>query len=98
MIIIIIFNINRYEGGKILIDFDTSIKIVKVCMGPGCRAWRANKTLASMISSVCESNKDENIKIVPVPCMKKCGGGVSVATSSKLLKFREPEVALASLT
>ena len=49
-------------------------------------------------SSVRESKKDENIKIVPVPCMKKCGGGVSVATSSKLLKFREPEVALASLT
>lgn len=98
MIIILNVNVNYYEGEEFMIELDASTKIVKVCVGPGCRAWCANKALVSMISSVRESKKDENIKIVPVPCMKKCGGGVSVATSSKLLKLREPEVALASLT
>ena len=47
-------------------------KRIKICTGPGCRAWDADflvKRLRTM---------DVKGEVLTVACMEKCGGGCSV--------------------
>ncbi len=64
---------------------------IKVCSGPGCKAWASEK-----IARQLEGLELEGYKVCRVECMRKCGGGTTVKTdfSSKLLKMRNPEEAL----
>lgn len=66
-------------------------KNIKVCSGPGCRAWASEK-----IALELEGMEREGVKVCRVACMKKCGGGatVQVTPSSEVLKMRTFEEAL----
>ena len=58
---------------------------IKICTGPGCRAWDAEfmvKRLQVM---------DKTSEIIEVTCMDKCGGGASVRLKDrgKVFKLRD---------
>ena len=61
------------------------IKRIKICTGPGCRAWDAELMAKRMID---EKNTPE---VLIVTCMNKCGGGASVRLKDrgKIFKLRE---------
>ena len=67
---------------------------IKICSGPGCKAWASEK-----IARELEGMEVEGIKICRVACMKKCGGGltIQVASSNEVLKMRTFEAALDAL-
>jgi len=61
------------------------LRRIKICTGPGCRAWDADfmaKRLRIM---------DKKSEILTVTCMDKCGGGCSVRLKDrgKVFKLRE---------
>jgi len=60
-------------------------KRVKICTGPGCRAWDA-EFMANRLRRM-----DKNCGVILVQCMDKCGGGVSVRLKDrgKVFKLRE---------
>ena len=60
-------------------------KRVKICTGPGCRAWDA-EFMANRLR-----RRDKNCGVILVLCMDKCGGGVSVRLKDrgKVFKLRE---------
>jgi hypothetical protein len=62
-------------------------KIIKICKGPGCKAWNS-EYVAKEISSTQGSHG-----VCLVPCMEKCGGGVSVQLegNGNVLKLRETD-------
>lgn len=63
---------------------------IKICSGPGCKAWASEK-----IASNLEGLESEGYRVCKVACMKRCGGGASIRVSSKqVLKMRTPEEAL----
>jgi hypothetical protein len=67
---------------------------IKVCSGPGCKAWASEK-----IARELEGLEMEGVKICRVACMKKCGGGATVqmSPSSEMRKMRSFEEALDTL-
>lgn len=69
----------------------TQSKDIKVCSGPGCKAWASEK-----IARELEGLEAEGYKVCRVACMRKCGGGATVKTafSGKLLKMRSSEEVL----
>ena len=77
----------------------TSTKKLKVCTGPGCRAWESKKVLDLCWRFKKQTNGGEAIQVVPVRCLNKCGGGavVRLSPSETLLKLREPEEAFGVL-
>ena len=60
-------------------------KRVKICTGPGCRAWDA-EFMANRLRRM-----DKNCGVILVQCMDKCGGGVSVRLKDrgKVFKLRD---------
>ena len=60
---------------------------IKICTGPGCRAWGAELVArrAKKLKGVGE--------VVLVSCMDKCGGGVSIRLKDrgKIFKLRKME-------
>ena len=77
----------------------TSTKKLKVCTGPGCRAWESKKVLDLCWRFKKQTNGGEAVQVVPVRCLNKCGGGavVRLSPSETLLKLREPEEAFGVL-
>ncbi len=73
-------------------DFPPPSKKFKVCSGPGCKAWNCEEMLALIRESMNQPNDGKEIRVFPVSCMNKCGGGVSVEMlpSKKSVKLREP--------
>jgi len=67
---------------------------IKICSGPGCKAWASEK-----IARELEGMEIEGVKVCRVLCMKKCGGGatVQVDSSNEVLKMRNFEEALDAL-
>lgn len=63
---------------------------IQICEGPGCKAWSSDR-IASEFRAVLEGRDLEEINVCRVPCMNKCGGGVSVRVNSKhqIMKFKE---------
>ena len=61
------------------------IKRIKICTGPGCRAWDAE----FMAKRLCDMSKTCGVSVVT--CMDKCGGGVSMRLKDrgKVFKLRE---------
>jgi NADH:ubiquinone oxidoreductase subunit E len=66
-------------------------KNIKVCSGPGCKAWASEK-----IARELEGLEKEGYKVCRVACMRKCGGGATVkaAFSNDLIKMRDPKEVL----
>jgi hypothetical protein len=66
-------------------------KEIKVCAGPGCKAWASDK-----IASELEGLELEGYRVCRVSCMKKCGGGTTVQTdfSGEPVKMHNPEEVL----
>ena len=60
-------------------------KRVKICTGPGCRAWDA-EFMANRLRRM-----DKNCGVILVQCMDKCGGGASVRLKDrgKVFKLRD---------
>lgn len=71
-------------------------KLLKICSGPGCQAWDSEKILNLVRESMDHPNYSKGTHIVPVTCMNKCGGGVSVEILpiGKSLKLRDPNEVL----
>ncbi len=69
-----------------------STQHLKVCTGPGCKAWESEKILDLVREAINKPDYSRSTKLCRVPCMNNCGGGVSIESSSsgKLLKLREP--------
>ena len=61
------------------------IKRIKICTGPGCRAWDA-EFMAKRLQVM-----DKTSEIIEVTCMDKCGGGASVRLKDrgKVFKLRD---------
>ena len=61
------------------------IKRIKICTGPGCRAWDAE----FMVKRLCDMNKTCGGSVVT--CMDKCGGGGSIRLKDrgKVFKLRD---------
>ena len=61
------------------------IKRIKICTGPGCRAWDAEVMVERL------RVMDKTNEILVVKCMNKCGGGASVRLKDrgKIFKLRE---------
>ena len=61
------------------------IKRIKICTGPGCRAWDA-EFMANRLKVM-----DKSCVISVVTCMDKCGGGASVRLKDrgKVFKLRD---------
>ena len=61
------------------------IKRIKICTGPGCRAWDA-EVMAQRLRVMDKTNE-----ILVVKCMNKCGGGCSVRLKDrgKVFKLRD---------
>ena len=59
--------------------------VIKICSGPGCRAWNS-ETMAKRLKQVKGARK-----VCLVPCMNKCGGGASVRLKDRgrIIKLRE---------
>ena len=62
-------------------------KIIKICKGPGCKAWNSEFMAKEF------SNNQGFGGVCLVPCMEKCGGGVSVQIedNGEVLKLRETD-------
>ncbi|MFL2948556.1 MAG: hypothetical protein ACJZ44_04990 [Nitrospinales bacterium] len=58
---------------------------IKICTGPGCRAWDA-EFMAKRLRVM-----DKTSEIIEVTCMDKCGGGASVRLKDrgKIFKLRD---------
>jgi hypothetical protein len=58
---------------------------IKICKGAGCKAWK------SMYMAKKLSQTQGSHGVCLVPCMEKCGGGVSVQFEGdgEVLKLRE---------
>ncbi len=71
---------------------------VKICKGPGCRAWSSDR-IARELREIGEALDLDGVKVCRVPCMKVCGGGASVRidSQSEIVKLRDVEDALAVL-
>jgi hypothetical protein len=65
---------------------------VKICKGPGCKAWSADQ-IARELLEVREGLDLENLKVCRVPCMRVCGGGatIRVNANSRIKKFKQME-------
>jgi len=58
-----------------------STNIIKVCQGPGCRAWGA-QGLIHQIKALIEETT-EKPRVCSSACMNRCGGGTSVEVVSR---------------
>ena len=65
---------------------------IKICQGPGCKAW-ASDQIAQDLIDVQRGMNNQRVRICRVPCMKVCGGGASVKLNShkEVVKLREPD-------
>ena len=55
---------------------------IKICTGPGCRAWDA-EFMAKRLQVM-----DKTSEIIEVTCMDKCGGGASVRLKERGKVFK----------
>jgi hypothetical protein len=58
-----------------------SSNVIKVCQGPGCRAWGA-QGLIRRIKALSEG-VSEKPRVCSSSCMNRCGGGASVEVVSR---------------
>ncbi len=71
-------------------------KSIKVCLGPGCKAWGAKRVLRSL---KCHFKQAPETMVGTTPCMNRCGGGAAVKVGSRKTpcKVRESQDAVGSV-
>lgn len=71
-------------------------KKVGICTGASCRAWDSEEIARELRQYWNIAAKQKEFKICRVPCLNRCGGGVSVQISScgAVLKIRKPQKAM----
>ena len=77
-----------------------SRKVIKICRGPGCRAWGA-EGLYSGLKALSEETRELQ-EVCSSRCMNRCGGGTTVELVSSgvreaFVKVRNPGESLPSL-
>ena len=60
---------------------------IKICKGAGCKAWKS----VYMAKKLSQTQGSQGVCLVP--CMEKCGGGVSVqlGDNGEVIKLRETD-------
>jgi hypothetical protein len=80
---VLVFNIDNdfHNLGEKMAQSIKSSNVIKVCQGPGCRAWGAQ----GLMRRIRELSKGspEKPKICSSACMNRCGGGTSVEVVSR---------------
>ncbi len=68
------------------------IKKIKICKGPGCKAWEAEQIPKHLVR-LKDLIDREGYEIHYVSCINKCGGGacVQMAPGKQLFKLRKPQ-------
>lgn len=68
-------------------------KSIKVCQGPGCKAWGARAVLRNL---KCHFKQAPETVVGTSGCMNRCGGGaaVKVGMRKKTCKIRESHAAV----
>jgi hypothetical protein len=71
---------------------------VKICKGPGCKAWSSDH-IAREILGIQKSLCLKAVRVCRVPCMKVCGGGISIRVNEKrnIVKLKYAEEVLGAL-
>jgi hypothetical protein len=71
---------------------------VKICMGPGCKAWSSDQ-IAHELLEIREELGLNEVRVCRVPCMKVCGGGTSIRVNGKrkIVKLKQAEEVLGAL-
>lgn len=69
-------------------------KKIKICTGPGCKAWEAEK-IQGQIVGMEDLIRQQGYEVHYVSCLNKCGGGACVQFNpgKRLFKLREPQEA-----
>ncbi len=73
-------------------------KNVKICKGPGCKAWASDR-IARELLEISDALDLSDVRVCRVPCMKVCGGGASIRVNGKqkIVKMKEAEEVLGAL-
>jgi len=73
-------------------------KTIKVCQGPGCKAWGSETLLRHLRLQFKWDPQSGCKRVYASPCMNRCGGGTSVELedSRNLLKVRDISQAIES--
>ena len=73
-------------------------KNVKICKGPGCKAWSSDR-IARELLEISEGMDLSEVRVCRVPCMKACGGGASIRVNGKrkVVKLKQAEDVLGAL-
>jgi hypothetical protein len=71
---------------------------VKVCKGPGCKAWSSDQ-ITREILEIRESLRLNTVGVCRVPCMKVCGGGTSIRINGtrNIVKLKHAKEVLGAL-
>ena len=71
---------------------------VKICKGPGCKAWSSDR-IARELLEISEELDLNEVRVCRVPCMKVCGGGASIRVNGKrkVVKLKQAEEVLSAL-
>lgn len=71
---------------------------IKICKGPGCKAWSSDQ-IARELLCISEELGLNEVRVCRVPCMKVCGGGTSIRVNAnrQIVKFKEAKVVLGAL-
>jgi hypothetical protein len=71
---------------------------VKICKGPGCKAWSSDQ-IANELLEIREELGLNEVRVCRVPCMKVCGGGTSIRVNGKreIVKLKQAEEVLGAL-
>lgn len=71
---------------------------VKICKGPGCKAWSSDQ-IARELLEIRDALDLSEVRVCRVPCMKVCGGGVSIRVNGKrkIVKLKQAEEVLGAL-
>jgi hypothetical protein len=71
---------------------------IKICKGPGCKAWSSDQIARELLGIREELGLNE-MRVCRVPCMKICGGGTSIRVNGKrqIVKIKEAEEVLGAL-
>ncbi len=78
-----------FLGGDIMAN--STEFTIKVCQGPGCKAWGAEGLLKELVNRTGIKSSKNGKKVCGAPCMNRCGGGTSVLVGDdqSFMKIRE---------
>lgn len=70
---------------------DSPPTLIKICTGPGCKAWNSIEILEDLPEALLDFENET--KICETSCLNKCGGGATIqvnGNNSNIIKVRKP--------